>query len=288
MAANTNTTVQKTQYYPSGLPMAAVLADSVGKQQRKYNGKELVEMHGYDTYDYGARGYYAAIGGWTSVDPLAEKYYSISPYAYCAGNPIRYVDIKGQYLVDSKGYVMYTEKGGWTKYATKDAIRIGNSMMTTNAGNNQFNNLVNAPQPITLAISSESKVTTTNTTKKSYKLGNTQNSIDSNGKVTKSAITIYEGTINEYMKDTKNSKDKDAQSYQNNTTNNDQRIAAVAGHESDHATNTVNQQQSYDNKVNGGTNDVETSPTKIEMQILHQTGSNNMTPLPTPQLEPLK
>jgi RHS repeat-associated protein len=94
--ANTNTTVQKTQYYPSGLPMAAALADSVGKQQRKYNGKELVEMHGYDTYDYGARGYYAAIGGWTSVDPHAEKYYSISPYSYCLGNPIRLIDIDGR------------------------------------------------------------------------------------------------------------------------------------------------------------------------------------------------
>ena len=167
-------------------------------------------------------------------------------------------------------------------------------MMVTNKGNNQFNNLVKAPQPITLEISSDSKVTTTNTNK-NYTLGDTQNSF-TNGKVTKSAITIYEGSINEYMKDTKNSGDKDAQSYQNNTTNNDQRIAAVAGHETDHATNTENQQQAYDNNVNGGTNDVEASPTKIEMQILDQTGLENMkplpnpisTPLPAPQTEPLK
>jgi hypothetical protein len=36
---------------------------------------------------------------WYSVDPLAEKYYSISPYAFCANNPILYVDPNGAELV---------------------------------------------------------------------------------------------------------------------------------------------------------------------------------------------
>ena len=31
----------------------------------------------------------------TTPDPLAEKYYSISPYAYCGNNPLRYVDPTG-------------------------------------------------------------------------------------------------------------------------------------------------------------------------------------------------
>jgi len=52
-------------------------------------------MNGYDTYDYGARGYYAAMERFMTVDPLAEIYYSISPYAYCAGNPVRYIDPNG-------------------------------------------------------------------------------------------------------------------------------------------------------------------------------------------------
>lgn len=30
-----------------------------------------------------------------TMDPLAEKYYSWSPYAYCMNNPIRYVDFRG-------------------------------------------------------------------------------------------------------------------------------------------------------------------------------------------------
>ena len=94
--ANTGETVQRTQYYPSGLPWAYNSGDNPGKQQRKYNGKEFVEMHGYDTYDIVWRQYYPAIMRFQTVDPLAEKYYSISPYAYCAGNPIKYIDVNGK------------------------------------------------------------------------------------------------------------------------------------------------------------------------------------------------
>ena len=52
-------------------------------------------MHGYDTYDYVARGMYPAIMSFMTPDPLAEKYYSISPYAYCANNPIKFIDPTG-------------------------------------------------------------------------------------------------------------------------------------------------------------------------------------------------
>ena len=33
------------------------------------------------------------------MDPLAEKYYGVSPYAYCAGNPIYYVDPDGMKVI---------------------------------------------------------------------------------------------------------------------------------------------------------------------------------------------
>ena len=85
-------TIQQTQYYPSGLPWSEGLNTN---QPMLYNGKEFVEMHGLDTYDYGARGYYPALGRFTSIDPLAEKYYSISPYAYCANNPVNMIDPNG-------------------------------------------------------------------------------------------------------------------------------------------------------------------------------------------------
>ena len=72
-------------------------AEGTGRdvQNRKYNGKEFIEMHGYDTYDYVARGMYPAIMRFMTPDPLAEKYYSISSYAYCANNPIKFIDPTG-------------------------------------------------------------------------------------------------------------------------------------------------------------------------------------------------
>ncbi len=84
---------QMNHYYPFG---ALTMASSQGEAQRyKYNAKELDRIHGLNLYDYGARQYDAALGRWTSVDPLAEKYYDVSPYAYCLGNPIRFVDVLG-------------------------------------------------------------------------------------------------------------------------------------------------------------------------------------------------
>ena len=32
----------------------------------------------------------------TQIDPLAEKYYHISLYAYCAVNPVKYLDPDGK------------------------------------------------------------------------------------------------------------------------------------------------------------------------------------------------
>ncbi len=97
---NNQTTVQRTQYYPSGLPWAE--GTGATAQNRKYNGKEFIEMHGYDTYDYGARGYYPAIMMFTTVDPLAESYYSQSPYHFSGNNPIKFVDLNGMNYDDYK------------------------------------------------------------------------------------------------------------------------------------------------------------------------------------------
>ena len=38
------------------------------------------------------------ISKWLSVDPLADQYPGISPYAYCAWNPIKYIDPDGRYF----------------------------------------------------------------------------------------------------------------------------------------------------------------------------------------------
>jgi RHS repeat-associated protein len=60
--------------------------------------KESDLAEGFYTTEY--RLYDARVGRWLSVDPLFEKYVSMSPYNYCAGNPVMMVDPDGRELKD--------------------------------------------------------------------------------------------------------------------------------------------------------------------------------------------
>ena len=74
----------------------------------RYNGKEQLRFEGINLdpglTDYGARYYAPAFGRWTTPDPLADKYYSISPYAFCNNNPVNFIDPDGEdiYRYDDK------------------------------------------------------------------------------------------------------------------------------------------------------------------------------------------
>ena len=59
-----------------------------------FNAKELDEETGL--YYYGARYLDPAGARWLSVDPMFEKYMGMSPYNYCAGNPVKMVDPDGR------------------------------------------------------------------------------------------------------------------------------------------------------------------------------------------------
>lgn len=89
-----DTLIQGTIYYASGVPMAYSFGRDT--QPYMYNGKEFVEMHGLDEYDSQARWYYPAILRTTTMDPMAESYYHLSPYAWCGNNPINIVDPDGR------------------------------------------------------------------------------------------------------------------------------------------------------------------------------------------------
>ena len=89
---------QVTNYYPFGAPYAdATAVKGANLQPYKYNGKELDRMHGLNTYDYGARQHDPILCRWDRMDPLSHKYYSTSPYAYCANNPVNAIDPDGRY-----------------------------------------------------------------------------------------------------------------------------------------------------------------------------------------------
>lgn len=94
VAKSDGTVIQTNHYYPYGMYFAE--GSFADKQPYKYNGKELDTENGLDIYDYDARQMEATLGRFTSVDPMAEKYYSVSPYAYCGNNPVMLVDVNGK------------------------------------------------------------------------------------------------------------------------------------------------------------------------------------------------
>ena len=80
----------------------------------KYNGKEEQVTGNLEWLDYGARMYDSGLGRWFSGDPLQERYYPLSSYSYCSGNPVKFVDIEGMwidnYQLMADGSIVFLEK----------------------------------------------------------------------------------------------------------------------------------------------------------------------------------
>ena len=107
------TVLQRFDYYPFGSESRVWTAGTSTPQSAlryRFGGKEIAGQTvgasalagipaaaaGSPYLDFGARVYDPRTAAWLSQDPLSEKYYSISPYAYCAGNPISLIDPNGQ------------------------------------------------------------------------------------------------------------------------------------------------------------------------------------------------
>ena len=97
-----------------------------------FTGKEKDEETGYGYF--GARYMdHELMTSWLSVDPMADKYPSISPYAYCAWNPIKLIDPDGKdvWEVDKNGHVKRTDDDGGEN---KQTIKYANGKTSTFSG----------------------------------------------------------------------------------------------------------------------------------------------------------
>ena len=90
--------LQHLQYLPFGESFINQRATGSSYNERfTFTGKEKDSETGY--YYFGARYYDPSLSGlFISVDPMADKYPSLSPYAYCAWNPVKLVDPMGDSL----------------------------------------------------------------------------------------------------------------------------------------------------------------------------------------------
>ena len=141
IAGDTGTVIEASDYYPFGkrIQVTAPVSEPVGGSQYAaepavapvatatsvastsspnrwlFSGKESQSILNASIpfLDFGARMYNPAIARWTAADPLSEKYYGISPYVYCIGDPIRNVDILGlRPIYSTDGYLLGTDDGG--------------------------------------------------------------------------------------------------------------------------------------------------------------------------------
>ena len=180
-------TVEEVNHY---YPFGGVFAGTGSVQPYKYNGKELDTSKGLNWYDYGARHYDAALGRFTTVDPLAEKYYGISSYAYVANNPLKYIDIGGDKIVDLNGNVITYQDGKWSSNVTDDVRIVGLAMMRNRVGLEQFTKMMDAEYPITITLQSRDF-------QKNGRLGVTKVTGDGNGNIEKADIILYTDEIND-------------------------------------------------------------------------------------------
>ena len=254
----------------------------------RYNGKELEAMNGLNQMDYGARRRLSWAPIWTSVDPLAEKYYSMSPYAYCAGNPVRYIDVQGKWIQDSKGGHAYSN-GNWSNNTSMGTRTIGNDLQLTPIGRTQFNAMQNAAYPVKFTLSPGD--------------GGTRNAgyhytlVD--GKITSAEIIVYAGNAkstldkvnavinnpNAVVKADAGADDKARVANPPKTM--DEVIGQEAVHETTHLTrDNLSDNSSTDYNVREG------EPNNAEINAVKQTPENRIEPIPTPvvgiKIEPTK
>ena len=100
--ANGGSVMEKNEYLPFGtrLPSTNELAANryrlAGKEEQRFGtGSSSLDLH---LSDFGARYYDPYTARWTTRDPLAGKYPGLSPYNYCAGDPVNLIDPDGNVI----------------------------------------------------------------------------------------------------------------------------------------------------------------------------------------------
>jgi RHS repeat-associated protein len=208
----------------------------------KFNAKELDEETGM--YYYGARYYTPEASIWLSVDRFADKYPHLSPYHYCAGNPINLIDINGDSIIDGKGNVVnitINEVEGKHSVSyqfaegTSDEVKesfmenagsLFETMVDTETGRESIIEANNSENLIHYSISDDIFVTDAG----EVVGGQTKDIMNPKTGKLYSQITVYKGSAQYWVNNNK---------FNQNKLTLEQKMATNAGHETYHATNSV-------------------------------------------------
>jgi RHS repeat-associated protein len=113
----------------------------------KFENKEWQDELGLNMYDFDARGYMPDLGRTTTHDPLAEKFYHLSPQSFLNNNPLRFTDPTGMESDDwiKKGKDIFydsavtSQKEATEKYGTEAThLNEGTTLTGTKDGQTSY------------------------------------------------------------------------------------------------------------------------------------------------------
>ena len=134
-------------YFAAGLPVVYDSDVTRPVNSRLHTGKEYLSFEGLHWYDNHARTYDPLLMRFTTPDPLAAQFPSVSPYAYCNNNPVNFID------PDGKKVVFAANQTGEFKQQFAYAIQLLNKYGVSEI----FDGLEKNAQTINIAFGEETK-----------------------------------------------------------------------------------------------------------------------------------
>jgi len=226
-----------------------------------------------NSLDFGARIYDSRVGRWLSRDALEKMYVPFSPHCFALNNPVYLKDADGNIVVDRNGNpvtVSITAAENGTNTATykfqdgtsqvdidyfmKNGGKVISTLIQVESGLDQVKKVISSTDRIhTTVITSEINPEPTETNE-GIKLGSTylcslyppdcegERCVENKVKVIQ--VNVFEGSIDEAVRVAKSSEylhpEHDSGVLMvKNKLNRDQKIASVASHEYEHATNPI-------------------------------------------------
>lgn len=125
----TGIAAERSNYSPYGaqnhLGTAGLFQNNAALRDHFESKEDQGGILGEPFLDFGTRVYNPATKRWYTPDPMGEKYYSLSPYIFCASNPLNYIDKEGNDIVIAgKNKSSITVKTDLIDY-TADVSKIG-------------------------------------------------------------------------------------------------------------------------------------------------------------------
>ena len=134
-----DTTLVNYSYLSDGTKLSALDGSGEGLVYRgpfvyrKSSGGNAGSSLTLESAAFGARQYSPALRRWMTPDPLSEKYYGTSPYAFCNNNPVNFVDPDGRmpilvlpaipFIVEGLKDLFFVATAAWAVYKTHEYVQ---------------------------------------------------------------------------------------------------------------------------------------------------------------------